>query len=129
MTQSPAVGLSTANHQSVDANKSKALPQLRKTLPADAVGEYDLFGYFAYADSPAQPGENVLTVSLFANVWIVLASVTEVNADGTPHIGDAVFDVQSVELDNPGQIAQITFNLDWGNPLNYGAMLIIGYIP
>ena len=86
-------------------------------------------GFFVYAEPDAQPGDNVLTISLFPNVWIVSAFPTEVEADGTPHVGDAHFNIESVELDTHGEICQVRFNLDFGNPLPYGAMLIIGYIP
>lgn len=121
--------LSKAKKQTLDTTKSAALPKPRKVLPADAVGAYDLFGYFAYATPDAQPGLNILTISLFPGVWIASAFPTEVASDGTPHVGAANFNIQSVELDTDGQFAQVIFNLDWGSPLPYGAMLLLGYIP
>ena len=129
MNQSPATAPSKVNSQTVDVKKTKPLPTPRTTLPADATGEYDFVGFFVYAEPDATPGDNILTISLFPNVWIVSAFPTEVEADGTPHVGEAHFNIESVELDTHGEICQVRFNLDWGNPLPYGAMLIIGYIP
>lgn len=120
MNQSPATAPSKVNNQTVDVKKSQALPTPRKKLPADAVGEYDLFGYFAYANGAAQPGDNILTISLSPNVWIVSAFPTEVEADGTPHVGDAHFNIESVELDTHGEICPLQSGLGepaalWGH--------------
>jgi hypothetical protein len=123
--------LSKASRQTLDTTKSKAMPEPRKVLPADAVGPYDLFAFFGYADSDAQPGLNILTITgLPPQTWIALASPTEITTtDATPHVGAANFNVQSIELDTDGQFAQVIFNLDWQWPLPYGAMTLIGYLP
>jgi hypothetical protein len=128
VTQS--IDLSKASRQNLDTTKSKALPKPRKTLPADAVGSYDIFAFFGYATPDAQPGLNVLTVTgLPPGTWMVSAFPTEVASDSTPHVGAANFNLQSVELDTDGQFAQVIFNLDWSWPLPYGAMMFIGYLP
>jgi hypothetical protein len=125
-----SIDLSKATRQTVDPQKTKPFPTPQTRSPRSGGGGMELFGVFCYLYPDAQPGENIATITgLPANTWVVSASPTEVGADGTPHVGDAVFYNQSVELDTDNQLCQVTYYLDWSNPLPDGVMVIIGFFP
>jgi hypothetical protein len=136
MTQSPATDLRNTNHLTLDVQRSEPLPKPGAVQPSAVVtGTYNLFGWWIMFNELAVPGSNTFTHPLPANqYYIASAFPTEINPDNnTPHYGNAVFDIQSVQLDYGGSL-RVIFNLDWDNPdgssdLPAGLMVILGYIP
>jgi hypothetical protein len=74
---------------------------------------------------PAPAGEYQTSFNLaggitWANVW-----VTEKGADGSPHIGSAIFRTSSVQFEAQGQGCRVTWSHDYHSPLS--ALFVITF--
>jgi hypothetical protein len=106
-----------------------------KQQAAGVFGPWFTAGYlfcFAEPDQWANPGENRFIIDLqglFLDIgtpWALSADVTELIPPNYPHIGDAIFFTRGVMLNQPNQLAIVSFFMDWDFSLPVAIMMNIG---
>jgi hypothetical protein len=108
-----------------DPQKFKPLPK-PNVIRAD--NTYNLIGLWVPFGDLAPNNTTInATVNIPPGYHIAIANATELNpSDDNPKVGAAVFDTQSVQLDTDGGIVRVVFTQNWGHPLPFGIMLVLG---